>query len=91
MLAYVRWCEGDHRLIVLNFTPVPRDDYRLGAPFGGDYELVLSTDEQSYGGSHYPVVRRGSTDSIPMHGQTQSLSLRLPPLGALVLKPAKNP
>lgn len=87
VLAFVRWSEGEHRLVVLNFTPVPRDNYRLGAPVAGDYELAMTTDEQHYGGSQYPVIRRLATDPVSMHGQAQSLSLRLPPLGALILKP----
>ena len=90
VLSYCRWADGDHRLIVLNFTPVPRDNYRMGALTPGTYELVMTTDAGLFGGSDYAAPSRITTDPIPMHGQAQSLSLRLPPLGALILRPVSS-
>jgi 1,4-alpha-glucan branching enzyme len=90
VLSYARWSEGDHRLIVLNLTPVPRDDYRVGAPAAGDYELALCTDAGMFGGSEYPAAHRPATSPAPLHGQGQSLRLSLPPLSALIYQPVRS-
>jgi 1,4-alpha-glucan branching enzyme len=88
VLAYER-CDGDARLVVvLNLTPVPRDDYRVGAPLPGRYRLRLSSDDARYGGSGYRTHALVDAEPLPWHGRAQSLSLRLPPLSALVLAPA---
>jgi 1,4-alpha-glucan branching enzyme len=72
---------------VLNLTPVPRDDYRIGAPRAGRYRLVLSTDDEEFGGSGFSVPELVHTDPVPLHGREQSMLLRLPPLSALILAP----
>jgi len=80
---------GEHDLIfVLNFTPVPRHDYRIGVPAGGTWRERLNSDAEVYRGSG---VGNGGTieaDDIAHHGRPASLALSLPPLGALVLEPA---
>jgi 1,4-alpha-glucan branching enzyme len=90
VIAYVRRAGmDDHVVVVVNFTPVPRDDYRIGAPIRGTYHELLSSDDPSYGGSGYDTVRRAETDDVPFHGLPQSMRLRLPPLGLLVLAPER--
>jgi 1,4-alpha-glucan branching enzyme len=83
--AYLRR-DGDKVLLVLlNLTPVPRPGYRAGAPLPGRYALVLSSDDQKYGGSGYGV--EGELETEPGEWQHQPVSLRvsLPPLGAVLL------
>ncbi len=87
VVSFVRRSEGRHLIVVLNLTPVPREDYRIGAPVAGVYRERLSTDAAIYGGSDFPTQDRVGTDPTPFHGQAQSLRLRLPPLAALVLVP----
>ncbi|GIZ53276.1 1,4-alpha-glucan branching protein GlgB [Noviherbaspirillum aridicola] len=74
-------------LVVLNMTPVQRDNYRIGVPQAGAWRELLNSDDQVYGGSG---VSNGEirSDEQPAHGKPQSLLLRLPPLSALVLRPA---
>ncbi|MBX9670946.1 MAG: 1,4-alpha-glucan branching protein GlgB [Candidatus Obscuribacterales bacterium] len=77
----------DMVLVVCNFTPVVRHNYLVGVPVGGAWNEVLNSDASSYGGSgvgNYGVVHsfHGS-----MHGKHNILSLTLPPLAVLVLKP----
>ncbi len=72
---------GARRIIcVCNFSPVVRDDYRIGVPVPGNYQELLNTDSQWYGGSN--VGNRGSVEAeaIPRHGFDYSLRLTLPPL-----------
>jgi 1,4-alpha-glucan branching enzyme len=77
----------DHLIFACNFTPVPRENYQLGAPRVGRYEEILNTDAETYGGSN--VINQGHLNSFaaPRHGQPCSLTLNIPPLGALILRP----
>jgi 1,4-alpha-glucan branching enzyme len=88
VVSYLRRDGDAHLMIVLNFTPVPRADYRIGAPRPGAYVERLSSDGARYGGSGLETPGRVATEAVPCHGQPQSVRLRLPPLGALVLAPA---
>jgi 1,4-alpha-glucan branching enzyme len=77
-------------LFVCNFTPVPRQGYHVGAPVGGFYREALNTDAAVYGGSN--LGNGGGTWALPVpwQGQPHALVLTLPPLAALVLKPAPS-
>ncbi len=86
VLAYWRRSGEDHLIVVLNMTPVPREPYRIGVPFAGRYVERLNSDDRRFGGSEFETPRELYADAVPLHGQPQSLCLRLPPLGALVLK-----
>ena len=88
VLSYVRRDGSDHVVVVLNLTPIPREDYLIGAPAAGSYVQLLSTDDAAFGGSGYRTKERVETEPTPMHGFQQALRLVLPPLGVLVLAPA---
>ena len=82
--------QGGMLMVVSNFTPVPRDDYRVGIPAGAAAWIeVLNTDSTHYGGSN-----RGngantiSAELVAAHGRAQSIRLNLPPLATLFLVPA---
>jgi 1,4-alpha-glucan branching enzyme len=87
--AYIRQgnAKSDFLVIVVNFTPLPRYDYKIGVPTAGFYSELLNTDAGCYGGSS--VGNAGGVYSLPgvTHGQPQHISLTLPPLGMLILKP----
>jgi 1,4-alpha-glucan branching enzyme len=72
---------------VCNFSPVPREGYRVGLPRGGRWREVLNSDAEAYGGSN--VVNSGAVESeeVPWHGQDRSAAIRLPPLGVVWLTP----
>ena len=73
-------------LAVYNFTPVPRYNYRIGVPRGGFWKEVLNSDAKVYGGSDHGNFGGVVASPIPSHGREHSLSLTLPPLGALFFK-----
>jgi 1,4-alpha-glucan branching enzyme len=78
--------DGERRaLVVLNLTPAPREDYRVGAAVAGRWRRVFCSDDRRYGGSGFETLAEAWTEPVPWHRQQQSLRLRLPPLGALVL------
>jgi len=73
-------------LVALNFTPLPRHNYRLGAPSAGLWEEVLNSDAADYGGSGQGNLGGVQAAPFPFHGRPASLTLTLPPLGAVFLK-----
>ncbi|MDT8435781.1 MAG: 1,4-alpha-glucan branching protein GlgB [Gemmatimonadota bacterium] len=87
VLSYLRF-DGEHRVaVVLNLTPAPRDRYRIGVPGDGRWTERLNTDAPEFGGSGYATRRTVEAEEVPWHGQSWSVELTLPPLGALVLAP----
>ena len=89
VVSYVRRDGEDHVVVVMNLTPEPRENYRVGAPAAGTYHELLSTDDARFGGSGFNRVPVVQTEASPFHGYPQSMRLNLPPLGALILAPAK--
>jgi 1,4-alpha-glucan branching enzyme len=86
--AYERHAAGERPVLaVLNMTPVPRYDYRVGVSRAGIWREALNSDAQLYGGSNLGNAGAVHTQSIPAHGREQSLELILPPLAALILTP----
>ncbi len=77
----------DSVLAVCNFTPLPRDNYRVGVPCGGHWREILNSDATLYGGSGQGNL--GGLDATPvaMHGHYHSLCLTLPPLSIVCFKP----
>jgi 1,4-alpha-glucan branching enzyme len=78
--------EQSQVLIVLNFTPLPRMNYRLGVSKGKYWREILNSDAVEYGGSGQGNLGGVSTDAHPFHGKEYSIRISLPPLAALFLK-----
>jgi 1,4-alpha-glucan branching enzyme len=74
---------------VVNFTPVVRHGYRLGVPLAGAYTEVLNSDAEIYGGSNVGNQGRVMAAERPSHGHAYSITLTVPPLGFVLLKPNK--
>jgi 1,4-alpha-glucan branching enzyme len=70
-------------LIISNFTPVARHNYRVGVPFPGRWRQVLDTDASIYGGTGTCAGDQDS-ESMRAHGRTQSLLLNLGPLSTMI-------
>jgi 1,4-alpha-glucan branching enzyme len=88
VLCYLRRGGDAFMVVVVNLTPVPRHGYRIGVPAPGRYEEVLNSDADCYGGSNLGNGDRELwTDEAPWMGRPCSLTLTLPPLAVLVLKP----
>ena len=86
--AFMRWSkDGRPVLVVANFTPVPREGYRIGVPFAGRWTEVINSDSATYAGSNYGNSGGAFTEDEPSHGQALSLVLNLPPLAVLMLRP----
>jgi len=73
-------------LVVGNFTPEVWSDYRIGVPVGGGWTVLLSSDEERFGGSG-AVPERLTADAEAMHGMTDSILFDVPPLSVTFLQP----
>jgi 1,4-alpha-glucan branching enzyme len=89
IVSYLRRGRDPHEVavIICNFTPVPRENYRIGVPRPGRYRERINTDAVEYGGSGIGNAGEVHADPYPMHGHPHSICLNLPPLGALVFTP----
>jgi 1,4-alpha-glucan branching enzyme len=92
VIAWSRHGEDERiAVVVSNFTPVPREEYRIGVPLPGLYREVLNTDAAAYGGTNlgnWGAIRSEPTES---HGQPHSLTLLVPPLATVILERAPVP
>jgi 1,4-alpha-glucan branching enzyme len=73
-------------LIACNFTPVPRNNFRVGVPRAGFWKELLNSDSPLYGGSGQGNLGGTYTEPTGTHGRPCSLNLTLPPLGIVFLK-----
>ena len=76
-------------LVVLNFTPTPRLNYKVGVPRGGFWREILNSDAEEFGGSGHGNFGGIEATPVEVHGRQYSLSLTLPPLGAVFFKSEK--
>ena len=90
ILSFVRkYSEENFIVVIANFTPVLRYDYRLGVPFGGTYTEILNSDDSSWGGSGETNIDLLANEG-EWHGQPFSLKMKLPPLGTIYLRLKKE-
>ncbi len=94
VFSYLRRWEDQHLLVVMNLTPVPREQYRVGVPDHGsdaglgEYRFLLDTDHSDVGGSGYLTTHNPATiEPVAIHERERSIVLDLPPLAVLVLAP----
>ena len=87
-IAFLRWDAGRQNFLVVvcNFTPVPRWNYRLGVPKHGYYREVFNTDAEMFGGSN--MGNLGGVHSFPVgsHGHPASILFTLPPLAVIIFE-----
>jgi 1,4-alpha-glucan branching enzyme len=81
---------GDFVVVICNFTPVVREDYRVGVPVRGYYREILNTDSAYYEGSDAGNLGGLHSDPLGWNNQPFSLNVTLPPLGVLYFKLDKN-
>ena len=79
---------GETVVVAFNFTPVPRNRYRIGLPFNCTYREIFNSDSQYYGGSNLGNGSGVHAESIPWMGQPFSAEIELPPLAGIMLAPA---
>ena len=87
IIAFVRRDRSGHELVcVVNFSPEYHGNYRFGVPAKARYEEIFNTDDAAWGGSGVVNAAPVAVEAIPSHGFEQSISVRIPPLGAMILR-----
>ena len=86
IISYQRKAKDKFLIVVLNFTPIPRENYRIGVPRDGTYHEILNSDSEFYGGSNLGNGQGLIADPIPWMNQSHSLTITLPPLAAIVIE-----
>jgi 1,4-alpha-glucan branching enzyme len=81
---------GNELIFVANFLPKDHDQYSFGVPFDSDYEQIFSTEDKVFGGEGKYGKQRVSAVQVPMHGENQSVTVKLPGMSALFFKPVKK-
>ena len=91
VLSFMRKAKdpNDYLLVACNFTPAPRTDYRLGVSELCWFEEIANSDSQYYSGSNLGNGQGLVAEEIPNHGRPYSISMTLPPLAAVILKPRR--
>jgi 1,4-alpha-glucan branching enzyme len=88
VLSYTRKSDAEKLAVVVNFTPVPRHNYRIGVPSLGTYREVLNTDSEHYGGSNVGNASVALVaEKTPWMDKPYSMAVTLPPLGGIILRP----
>ena len=92
VLAFIRRARRseDFLVVVCNFTPVARDNYRVGVPEPGFYREILNTDSGHYSGGDTGNSGGVRAEPIPWSGREHSIKIQLPPLSVLFLKPQRD-
>jgi 1,4-alpha-glucan branching enzyme len=89
VFGFLRLEPGHEPIVcVFNATPVPRDDYWLGVPDAGRYEVVFDSDHPAFGGSGFAGASGYEAFAHTVHGYPYALRIRLPPLSGVYLKRA---
>nr|WP_305906790.1 1,4-alpha-glucan branching protein GlgB [Methylomarinum sp. Ch1-1]MDP4519496.1 1,4-alpha-glucan branching protein GlgB [Methylomarinum sp. Ch1-1] len=85
VISYRRKTEHEELIVILNFTPVPREQYRIGVPEAGTYTEIFNSDSSFYHGSN---TGNGQALSEPLPWMTldHSITVTLPPLGGIIFK-----
>jgi 1,4-alpha-glucan branching enzyme len=93
VIAYLRKGEKpeDTLAVICNFTPNVRAGYRIGVPEAQTYQEIFNSDDKKYGGSGMHQNTKAKVEASPFHGRAHSISLNLPPLSVIVLKPQGLP
>jgi 1,4-alpha-glucan branching enzyme len=92
LLSFLRFAgDAEPILVVINFAPVAWPNVVLGVPEEGSWHLALTSDDPDYGGSGSgKAATVWQTEKRPVHGMDQSITMTVPPLAALFVKPGSD-
>ena len=79
-------------VVLLNFCPETYQDYRVGVPRKGDWQVIFNSDDPQWGGSGMhgtPGILKSEKE--PFHGQKNSVTVNIPPIGGIILKRIPTP
>jgi len=86
VLSFIRRSSSSYVVVILNFSPVVRDSYRVGVPENASFHEILNSDLSKFGGSNVINSATIKAEKISTHGRDYSVSVKLPPLAGIILK-----
>ncbi|WP_299672734.1 1,4-alpha-glucan branching protein GlgB [uncultured Polaribacter sp.] len=88
VMTYIRkgFKEKENMVIILNMTPIPRENYRIGLPKAGTLKEVFNSDALDYNGTGNYINKQLASEKKEWNGRENSIELNLPPLGMLAYK-----
>ena len=88
IITFIRFARNREDFIVFacNFTPVPREGYRIGVPKAGLYRELFNTDSELFGGANLGNAGAVMAEEMPFHGRPASLNVTIPPLAVVAFK-----
>ena len=91
IISFIRRAKdpSDFLVVVLNFTPAVYEQYQVGVPEAGEYEVIINSDSEFYGGSNVGEMSKHASWG-DWQNQTANLTITIPPLAGVILKPKKN-
>ncbi|SHI39920.1 1,4-alpha-glucan branching enzyme, partial [Actinomyces denticolens] len=95
VISYLRKGTGpdgrsDLVAVIVNFAGTPHEGYRVGLPFAGGWDEIINTDSEIYGGSGVSNLGHVEAEELPWNGRPASVRLRVPPMGAIFLRPSRD-
>jgi 1,4-alpha-glucan branching enzyme len=89
VITFLRFARNreDFLVFACNFTPVPREGYRVGVPKAGRYREIFNTDSELFGGSNQGSDGAVIAEEFPFHNRPASLTITLPPLAVVAFRP----
>jgi 1,4-alpha-glucan branching enzyme len=92
VISYLRKAADPNNFVavIANLTPVPHENYRLGMPEKGNYDVIFNSDDKKYFGSDYSDIKKYEATDISRNGREYSVALTLAPLSVMVLKPSNK-
>ena len=90
IISFIRKAEDsdDYLIVICNFTPNAKEDYRIGVPDAGNYLEVFNSDAEEFGGKGIKNSNDLTTEDFPYHNRSHSIKLTIPPLATIYLKHA---
>ena len=86
ILSYIRKDDAEYVISIFNFTPVPRENYRIGVPELGHYKVLLNSDSEFYGGGNIGNDAELIAQDVPWSDKPYSIEISLPPLAGVILQ-----
>lgn len=92
IISFIRRAKDtdDYNVVVCNFTPVPKQNYRIGVPEEVFYQEILNSDSAGFWGSNMGNMGGVMADDLPWHNQPCSIGIVVPPLAAVFFKPVRE-
>jgi 1,4-alpha-glucan branching enzyme len=91
VISFYRKSKGakEKLLVVGNFTPNAHEEYRIGVDEKGSFKEIFNSDSAEFGGSNFLNKGTVKTKKESLHGRENSVNLRIPPMGFIILRPSK--